>query len=194
MPLNDDHLDLLFREARTQYAWQDKEVSESMLREIYDLTKMGSTSLNSCPARFVFLRDTSSKQRLKMALTGNNIEKIMSAPVVVIIAHDTHFFESLDFLAPYADLKPMFVGNPAAAEVTAFRNGTLQGAYLMMAAKALGLDCGPMSGFDNSLIDQEFFADSDIRSNFLCCLGYGDPGRLFQRLPRFDFDSVCEML
>ena len=193
-PLSDDHLDLLFRESRTQYAWQDKEVSEDLLRALYDLTKMTSTSVNSCPGRFSFLRSEESKERLRPTLTGNNVEKIMGAPVVVIIAHDNAFYERLDQLAPYADLKPMFVDKPAYCEATAFRNGTLQGAQLMMAARALGLDCGPMSGFNNQLVDEEFFAGTTVVSNFLCCLGYGDPSRIFQRLPRLEFHEACEFL
>jgi 3-hydroxypropanoate dehydrogenase len=193
-PLSDDHLDLLFRESRTQYAWQDKGVSEDLLRALYDLTKMASTSVNSCPGRFIFLRSEESKERLRPTLTGNNVEKIMGAPVVVIIAHDNAFYERLDQLAPYADLKPMFVDKPAYCEATAFRNGTLQGAQLMMAARALGLDCGPMSGFNNQLVDDEFFAGTTVVSNFLCCLGYGDPSRIFQRLPRLEFNEACEFL
>ena len=193
-PLSDDHLDLLFREPRTQYAWQDRPVTDDVLRALYALTKMASTSVNSCPARFIFLRSDESKERLRPTLTGNNVEKIMGAPVVVIIAHDNAFYERLDQLAPYADLKPMFVDKPAYCEVTAFRNGTLQGAQLIMAARALGLDCGPMSGFNNQAVDDIFFAGTSVVSNFLCCLGYGDPSRIFQRLPRLDFDQACELL
>ena len=193
-PLSDDHLDLLFREARSQYAWQDREVSDELLRTLYDLTKMASTSVNSCPGRFIFLRSEESKARLRPALTGNNVEKIMGAPVVTIIAHDNAFYERLDQLVPYTDLKPMFADKPAYCESTAFRNGTLQGAQFMTAARALGLDCGPMSGFNNQLVDEEFFAGTDVASNFLCCLGYGDASRIFQRLPRLDFNQACEFL
>ena len=193
-PLSDGHLDLLFREPRTQYAWQDREVSDDLIRTLYDLTKMASTSVNCCPGRFVFLRSEESKERLRPTLTGNNVEKIMGAPVVTIIAHDNAFYERLDQLAPYADFKPMFVDKPAYCEATAFRNGTLQGAQLMMAARALGLDCGPMSGFNNQLVDEEFFAGTTVVSNFLCCLGYGDPSRIFQRLPRLGFNEACEFL
>ena len=193
-PLSDDHLDLLFREPRTQYAWQDREVSDDLIRTLYDLTKMASTSVNSCPGRFFFLRSEESKERLRPTISGNNVEKIMGAPVVVIIAHDNDFYERLDQLAPYTDLKHMFIDKPAYCEVTAFRNGTLQGAQLIMAARALGLDCGPMSGFNNQAVDDLFFAGTSVVSNFLCCLGYGDPSRLFQRLPRLDFDQACELL
>lgn len=193
-PLSDDHLDLLFREPRTQYAWQDREVSDDLIRTLYDLTKMASTSVNSCPGRFLFLRSEESKERLRPTITGNNVEKIMSAPVVAIIAHDNDFYERLDQLVPYTDLKPMFIDKPAYCEATAFRNGTLQGAQLIMAARALGLDCGPMSGFNNQAVDDLFFAGTSVVSNFLCCLGYGDPSRLFQRLPRLDFDQACELL
>jgi len=193
-PLSDDHLDLLFREPRTQYAWQDREVSDNLIRTLYDLTKMASTSVNSCPGRFLFLRSEESKERLRPTIMGNNVEKIMGAPVVAIIAHDNDFYERLDQLVPYTDLKPMFMDKPAYCEVTAFRNGTLQGAQLIMAARALGLDCGPMSGFNNQAVDDLFFAGTSVVSNFLCCLGYGDPSRLFQRLPRLDFDQACELL
>lgn len=193
-PLGDDHLDILFREARTQYAWQDKPVSDELLRALYDLTKMASTSVNSCPGRFVFLRSDESKERLRPTLTGNNVEKIMGAPVVTIIAHDNKFYERLDELAPYADLSPMFADKPGYAETTAFRNGTLQGGQFILAARALGLDCGPMSGFHNQMVDNEFFAGTSVVSNFLCCLGYGDPTRLFQRLPRLAFNDACELL
>ena len=193
-PLSDDHLDLLFREPRTQYAWQDREVSDDLIRTLYDLTKMASTSVHSCPGRFLFLRSEESKERLRPTITGNTVEKIMSAPVVAIIAHDNDFYERLDQLVPYTDLKPMFIDKPAYCEATAFRNGTLQGAQLIMAARALGLDCGPMSGFNNQAVDDLFFAGTSVVSNFLCCLGYGDPSRLFQRLPRLDFDQACELL
>ena len=193
-PLSDDHLDLLFREPRTQYAWQDREVSDDLIRTLYDLTKMASTSVNSCPGRFLFLRSEESKERLRPTITGNNVEKIMGAPVVAIIANDNDFYERLDELVPYTDLKPMFIDKPAYCEATAFRNGTLQGAQLIMAARALGLDCGPMSGFNNQAVDDLFFAGTSVVSNFLCCLGYGDPSRLFQRLPRLDFDQACELL
>ena len=193
-PLSDSHLDLLFREPRTQYAWQDREVSDDLIRTLYDLTKMASTSVNCCPGRFIFLRSEESKERLRPTLTGNNVEKIMGAPVVAIIAHDNDFYERLDQLVPYADLKPMFIDKPAYCAATAFRNGTLQGAQLIMAARALGLDCGPMSGFNNQAVDDIFFAGTSVVSNFLCCLGYGDPSRIFQRLPRLDFDQACELL
>jgi len=180
--------------AQNTFSEMKKRYTEDLLRILYDLTKMTSTSVNSCPGRFVFLRSEESKERLRPTLTGNNVEKIMGAPVVTIIAHDNAFYERLDQLAPYADLKPMFVDKPAYCEATAFRNGTLQGAQLMMAARALGLDCGPMSGFNNQLVDEEFFAGTTVVSNFLCCLGYGDPSRIFQRLPRLEFNEACEFL
>ena len=193
-PLEKTQLELLFTEARTQYSWHSALVSDELLADIYNLMKMGSTSVNCCPARFVFIRTKEGRERIKPSLTGNNIEKVMTAPVTTIIAYDVTFFERLDQLVPYMDLKPMFAGKGTFSEVTAFRNGTLQGAYFMMAAKALGLDCGPISGFDNSAVDDEFFMGTSVKSNFLCCLGYGDSKRLFQRLPRFDFEEVCTLL
>ena len=193
-PLEKTQLELLFTEARTQYSWHTTPVNDELLGDIYNLTKMGSTSVNCCPARFIFIRTEEGRERIKPSLTGNNIEKVMTAPVTTIIAYDVTFFERLDQLVPYMDLKPMFAGKGTFSEVTAFRNGTLQGAYFMMAAKALGLDCGPISGFDNSAVDDEFFMGTSVKSNFLCCLGYGDSKRLFQRLPRFDFEEVCTLL
>lgn len=194
-PISDNTLDLLLRQARSHNGWQKKPVDSALLRELYDIVKMGSTSMNTCPARFVFLQTDEAKQRLKPALAEGNIEKVVSAPVVAIIAHDLDFHQQMPKLFPHnpgaADL---FSNNQQLASSTAFRNGTLQGAYFMIAARALGLDCGPMSGFNNQAVDEEFFAGSNIKSNFLCGLGYGDTSKLFQRLPRFDFDEVCELL
>ena len=186
-------LDLLFHEARSHNGWQDKPVSDETLREVYDLTRMGATSLNSCPARIVFVRTAEGKQKIKPTLLPTNIDKAMSAPVVAILGYDVQFFSKMGQLFPHKDVAPMFAGNAVLAETTAFRNGTLQGAYLMFAARALGLDCGPMSGFDNNAIDEAFFSGTTIKSNFLCCLGHGNPEKIFQRLPRLAFEEACKL-
>jgi 3-hydroxypropanoate dehydrogenase len=187
-------LDRLFREARTLSKWTAKQVSDEDLRALYDLLKMGPTSANCSPARFAFLRNPWSKDRLKPALSAGNLEKTMSAPVTVIVAHDPHFYDNLPRLFPHADAKVWFTSNPGLAEQTAFRNGSLQGAYLIMAARSLGIDAGPMSGFDNDKVDDEFFADRGWKSNFLINLGYGEPGTAHDRLPRLSFDEACLLL
>jgi 3-hydroxypropanoate dehydrogenase len=187
-------LDRLFREARTLSKWSAKQVSDEDLRALYDLLKMGPTSANCSPARFAFLRNPWSKDRLKPALSAGNLEKTMSAPVTVIVAHDPHFYDNLPRLFPHADAKVWFTSNPGLAEQTAFRNGSLQGAYLIMAARSLGIDAGPMSGFDNDKVDDEFFADRGWKSNFLINLGYGEPGTAHDRLPRLSFDEACLLL
>lgn len=184
-------LDLMFREARTHNKWTDQPVTDDELRALYDLLKQGPTSANSSPARFIFLRTTYSKERLKPALSAGNIEKTMAAPVVCIVAHDPKFYDNLPRLFPHADAKPWFTANPALAEETALRNGTLQGAYLIMAARALGLDAGPMSGFDRAKVDEIFLWDRGWKSNFLINLGHGDKSALQSRLPRLFFDEVC---
>lgn len=189
-----DTLDLLFREARSHNGWQAIPVPDSTLKALYDIVRWGATSMNCCPARFVFVRSDEGKQRLEPALAEANRAKVLSAPVTVIIAYDLAFYERLPELFPHRDVAPMFRNNPPLAQTTAFRNGTLQGAYLMLAARALGLDCGPMSGFDNQIIDDAFFSGTGNRSNFLCSLGYGNTSKLFQRLPRLDFDSACELV
>lgn len=191
-PLDPDHVERLFTEARSQNGWLDKPVSDDLLRELYDLTKMGSTSMNCCPARFVFLRTQAGKERLKPALAEANVTKAMEAPVLVIIGYDIAFYEHMNKLFPHKDVRPLFEADPKMAAATAFRNGTLQGAYLMMAARALGLDCGPMSGFNNHAVDELFFTGTQVKSNFLFGLGHGDHRKLFQRLPRFDCDEVCQ--
>lgn len=191
-----DHtgLDLLFRNARTHNAFTDKPVSDQQLRELYDLLKAGPTSANCSPARFVFVRSPAAKDRLRPALSPGNVEKTMAAPVTVIIGHDLEFYEHLPRLFPHnADARNWFAGKVAHAETTAFRNGTLQGAYLILAARAIGLDCGPMSGFDHEKVDAAFFAGTAVRSNFLCNLGHGDPSKLFARSPRLDFDETCRI-
>ncbi len=191
--IDDAALDLLFRDARTQNAWQDKTVSEAQLRAVWDLTKMGPTSANCSPARIVFVTTAEAKQKLKPCLIESNFEKTMTAPVTAILGHDMTFYEQLPKLFPHADARSWFAGNEPLIATTAFRNSTLQGAYLMIAARALGLDCGPMSGFDNAKVDELFFAGTAVKSNFLCNIGYGDPEGLFARSPRFDFEEVCSI-
>lgn len=192
--LDDAAIDLILGNARSHYAWTDKPVSDAMLREIYDITIAGPTSMNTCPARFVFVRSPEAKARLAKSLKDKNISKMMQAPVTAIVAYDPQFWKHLPFLFPHEDRRPHFEGKPAHAEETAFRNSTLQGAYFMIAARALGLDVGAMSGFSNAAVDQEFFADSGWKSNFLCNLGYADETALFQKLPRFAFDQVCSII
>ena len=186
-------LDQLFRSARTQNKWLDRPVPDATLQELYDLLKWGPTSANGMPARFVFVRTPEGKGKLRPALSAGNLEKTLSAPVVCIVAHDLKFYDRLPYLFPHADARSWFAGNERLAETTAFRNGTLQGAYLIMAARSLGLDTGPMSGFDNAKVDQAFFAGTDWRSNFLVNLGYGDPSGLFDRSPRLSFDEACRL-
>lgn len=194
-PLNDAALDQLFRTARTYNAWQDKEVTDQQLKELYDLVKMGPTSANSSPVRLVFIKSKDAKARLKPFLSENNAEKTMAAPVTAIIATDFAFYDHLPKLFPHADARSWFVGNNALIEATAFRNSTLQGGYLIMAARSLGLDCGPMSGYDQAGVDAEFFPGTQVKSNFLVNIGYGDPNKnLFPRSPRFDFDEVAQIL
>jgi 3-hydroxypropanoate dehydrogenase len=191
MALDDAALDVLFRTARTKYSWTDQPVSDDELQTLYDLLKLGPTSANSSPARFVFIRSKESKDRLKPALNPGNVEKAMAAPVTVVVAYDPFFYDHLPKLFLHADAKSWFSGNPELADETAFRNGTLQGAYLIMAARALGLDCGPMSGFDKSKIDQLFLADHGWKSNFLVSLGHGAAQDEHERAPRLDFGDAC---
>lgn len=194
----DSHaLDTLFRSARTANGFLDQPVSDEQLRQAYDLMKMGPTSANCQPARLLFLRSAAAKERLRPALSAGNLQKTMLAPVTAIIAYDTQFHEHLPRLFPHDQTaKSWFDGDAKAAnrETTAFRNGTLQGAYLILAARAVGLDCGPMSGFNNAKVDAEFFPDGRFKSNFLCNLGVGDPSKVFARGPRFEFDEVCKVL
>ncbi len=207
--LSEDALDQLFRKARTHSFWLRKPVDDDTLRKLYDVMKWGATSANSCPARFLFLRTQEAKQRLVPALAPANVEKVLAAPVTAIIGFDFRFYEKLPKLFPQsAGFKDMFEKSPELADATARRNSSLQGAYLILAARALGLDCGPMSGFDNAKVDteffgagkeisdcdQEFFPSTHVRSNFLCNIGYGDHARLFPRNPRLDFEEACALL
>jgi len=207
--IDETALDTLFREARTYSAWLPKPVADQTLRDLYDLLKWAPTSSNATPARFAFLRSKEAKERLRPALAPLNVEKTMTAPVTVIVGYDMKFYEQLPKLFPHAPgMKQMFENNPEMADATARRNSSLQGAYLILAARALGLDCGPMSGFDQAKVDEEFFAagkpcfgcdqeffpEGHVKSNFLCNLGYGDSGRLRARLPRLPFNEACSLL
>lgn len=184
----------LFLDARTHNKWRKKDVPDSLLRELVDILKLGPTSANSSPARFLFIKSKEAKERLKPFLSEGNREKTMAAPVCAIIGYDLEFHQHLPKLFPHTNARSWFEGKPEHIRTTAFRNGTLQGAYLILAARALGLDCGPMSGFDNAGVDKEFFAGTDIKSNFLCSLGYGDPAGLHPRSPRFTFDDMAKIL
>ena len=192
-PLNDKALDQLFREARTYNGWLDKPVGDDVLHRLYDLVKMGPTSANCLPMRLVFVRTQAAKERLRPHLAPANVEKTMAAPVTVIVAHDLEFYERLPELFPHVDARSWFVGNDELIRTTAFRNGTLQGGYLILAARSLGLDCGPMSGFDNAKVDALFFPGEEVKSNFLLNLGYGDPAKLFPRSPRPTFEDICRV-
>jgi 3-hydroxypropanoate dehydrogenase len=193
MPLPDASLDEIFRAARTYRAWRNEPVADEILRAVYELMRFGPTSANSCPARIVFVRSAAAKEKLRPALDAGNVAQTMAAPVTAIIAHDLEFYEKLPFLAPHVDARSWFAGNRPLIEATAFRNGSLQGAYLIVAARALGLDCGPMSGFDNARVDSAFFPEGKVKSNFLCNLGYGDPARLRPRAPRLPFEDACRI-
>jgi 3-hydroxypropanoate dehydrogenase len=189
-------LDLILRDARTHNGWKDKPVTDAQLREIYDIMKWGPTSANSQPARLVFVRTKEGKEKLRPALSAGNTEKTMSAPVTAIIAYDTKFYELLHKTFPHDKTAPYWFsgeGKEQVAFLTAFRNGTLQGAYLMIAARAIGLDVGGMSGFDNAKVDAAFFPDGRFKSNFLCNLGYGDHGKLFNRSPRLEFEEAVTL-
>ena len=209
MALDDEVLDQLFRKARTHSSWLDRPVSDETLRELYELVKWAPTSANTNPARFLFLRSKRAKERLLPALAPGNVEKVMTAPVTVIIAYDLLFFEKLPVLFPHSPaMRENFAKNPQLVEVTARRNSSLQGAYLILAARALGLDCGPLSGFDNAKVDREFFdagrecegcdqeflPEGHVRSNFLCNLGYGDSTTLHPRNPRLAFEEACALM
>lgn len=192
--LDDQGLDTLFRTARTYNGWQDKDVSDVMLQAIYDLAKWGPTSANCSPMRVKFVKSKDAKEKLRPCLMAGNVDKTMSAPVTALIANDLDFYEHMPRLFPHTDAKSWFVGKPDYIADTAARNGTLQGAYLMLAARALGLDCGPMSGFNAAQVKDAFFAGENVQVNFICNIGYGDPASIFPRSPRFDFDDVCKII
>jgi 3-hydroxypropanoate dehydrogenase len=193
-PINQEAMNQLFHQARTHNVWLDKPVSDDLLRQLYDLMKWGPTSANTNPTRILFLRTPEAKQRLRPALSPNNLDKTMQAPVTAILAYHLEFYEHLPKLFPNNPAaKDWFANSPELAQITAMRNGSLQGGYFILAARALGLDCGPMSGFDNAKVDQEFFPPT-VKSNFLCNLGYGDASKLFPRNPRLSFEEACQIL
>jgi 3-hydroxypropanoate dehydrogenase len=192
--INDAALDQIFRQARTHRSWASNPVSDVVLQAAYDLARMAPTSANCSPMRIVFVKSHEAKERLKAALSEGNLEQTMKAPATAIIGYDLQFYDYLPRLHPYADARSWFVGKDEHIRSTAFRNGSLQGAYFIIAARAVGLDCGPMSGFDNAKVDAEFFADGRVKSNFLCNLGYGDGQRLRPRAPRLEFDETCKIL
>ena len=186
-------LSIIFEDARTHSAWQDRPVSEDVLRAAWDLAKMGPTSANCSPARVVFVVSREAKEKLKPSLSEGNVAKTMAAPATAIFGYDLAFYERLPELFPHTDARSWFVGNDKLIETTAFRNATLQSGYFILAARALGLDCGPMSGFDNAKVDEAFFAGTSIRSNFLCNLGYGDASKLRPRNKRLSFEEACRI-
>jgi 3-hydroxypropanoate dehydrogenase len=197
MKLSPADMDLLFTNARTQNGWQATPVSDAQLRELYELMKWAPTTMNTQPARILFLRSNEAKERLKPALNPGNVDKTMAAPVTAIIGYDTEFYELLPKLFPHnPNARGIFAGDEkkAHAETTAFRNGSMQGGYFILAARAIGLDCGPMSGFHNAKVDAEFFAGTGVKSNFLCNLGYGDASKVMPRSPRLAFDEACKLL
>ena len=190
-PISITSIQQLFSGARTHHAWLGKPIADGLLHEIYDLAKWGPTSANSLPMRIVFVKSQSAKEKLMPALAGSNVEQVRAAPVTAIVAYDQKFYDQLPTLFPAFDARSLFASNPSLSEQTAFRNSSLQGAYFILAARALGLDTGPMSGFDNAKVDQAFFENSSWKSNFLCNIGYGDAAKLHPRGPRLGFDQAC---
>ncbi|BFM49209.1 malonic semialdehyde reductase [Marinomonas sp. THO17] len=193
-PLNHDALAQLFSDAHTHTSWQDKTIPEDVIQQLYQLVKVGPTSANCCPARFVFVQSEDAKEKLRHCLSSGNVEQTMSAPCTVIIAYDEAFYEQLPSLFPYADARSWFTSSPEAAYETAMRNSSLQGGYLISAARALGLDSGAMSGFDATLLNDTFFKDSTWKVNFLLNIGYGDDTKVHKRLPRLSFDEACKVI
>jgi len=192
--LSDSGMDTIFRQARTYANWSEGEISDVLLQAVYDLAKFGPTSANCSPLRVLFLRSPEAKDRLKPALDKGNVTKVMTAPVTAIIGYDMDFYEKLPDLFPHTDARSWFAENDEKIFSTAFRNGSLQGGYFIVAARSLGLDCGPMSGFDQTMVDAEFFPGGKVKSNFLCNLGYGDPSKLRERSPRLTFEQACDVL
>ncbi len=190
----EEALEKIFTKARTHSAWLSEPVGDELLHQIYDLMKWGPTSANTCPARIVFVKSKEAKEKLLPCMAAGNVEKTKTAPVTAIIAYDLKFYEKLPTLFPHTDARSWFAGNEDLINSTAFRNGTLQGAYFMIAARALGLDCGPMSGFDNAKVDAAFFQGTEWKSNFICNLGHGDSSKLYPRSPRLDFNEACKIL
>jgi 3-hydroxypropanoate dehydrogenase len=195
LQLDVESLDIIFRKARTHGVWLDKPVDDALLAQVYDLAKMGPTSANMCPMRIVFVKSKAAKEKLKPTLHAGNVDKTMAAPVTAIIGMDIRFYEKLPKLFAHADAKAWFKDLPEnVLETVALRNSSLQGAYFMLAARSLGLDCGPMSGFDNAKVDAAFFAGTTVKSNFLCNVGHGDETKLFPRSPRLDFAEACQIV
>lgn len=192
--VSQEALDQLFFSARTQNGWLDTPVSDDLLKQVYDIAKMGATSMNCQPMRIVFIRTPEAKERLVATVSPGNVDKVRTAPVTAIIANDTRFYENMPKIWFREGAKEMFEGNPAMAAATATRNATLQGAYFMIAARALGLDCGPMSGFDIAKVNAEFFPDGRLQANFICALGHGDATKLFERQPRLSFEDISTSL
>lgn len=192
--LSSDALDTLFINARSHNGWFDKPVTESQLHQIYDLMKWGPTSANCSPARIVFVQSAAAKDKLVACMDPGNVDKTKTAPVVAVIGMDMEFYEKLPQLFPHTDAKPWFAGKQALIDTTAFRNSSLQGGYFIMAARAVGLDCGPMSGFDAEKVNAAFFAGTSVKVNFVCGLGHGDPAKLFGRSPRLSFDEACRLV
>lgn len=192
-PIAKESIDRLFTEARTHHAWLDQPVPDELLRAIYDLAKWGPTSVNASPVRILFVKSKTAKEKLLPALSGSNPEQVRAAPVTAIIAYDEKFYDELPALFPAFDARSLFVSNPSLSQQTAFRNSSLQGAYFMLAARALGLDVGPMSGFDNAKVDEAFFTGTSWKSNFLCNVGYGDASGLYPRGPRLDFETAARI-
>jgi 3-hydroxypropanoate dehydrogenase len=194
MQLDDSGLDLIFRAAHTQNGWLDRPVSDEQLRAIYDLMKLGPTTMNSGPARIVFVRSKEAKERLLPCMSAGNVDKTRAAPVTAIFGYDLAFYEKMARLAPHnPNARSAFEGKPI-VEATALRNGSLQGGYFIIAARAIGLDCGPMAGFDHALVDAAFWAGTQVKTNFICNLGYGDPEKMKPRAPRLDFDEACKVI
>ncbi len=194
-PLDKTALDQLFLSARTHNAWQGRPLPDALLQRLYDTFRMGPTSANCCPARLVFVKSPAAKEKLQPALDEGNRAKSLAAPVTAIIGYDMKFYEKMGQLFPHVpDARSWFDKDEQTAYTAAFRNGTLQGAYLIVAARALGLDCGPMSGFNNEMVNQLFFADTSVKANFLCNLGYGDPSGVRPRSPRLEFDEACRII
>lgn len=193
-PVSIDVQKQLFLDARTHKGWQKRDVSDDLLRQLHELAKWGPTSVNSLPMRVAFVKSAGAKAKLAPALMGSNVQQVAAAPVTAIVAYDSKFYDHLPTLMPAFDAKSQFVKDEELAKVTAFRNGSLQGAYLMIAARALGLDVGPMSGFDNEKVDDAFFKDSSWKSNFICNIGYGDHSKLYPRGPRLNFDIAARIL
>jgi 3-hydroxypropanoate dehydrogenase len=184
----------IFTEARTHHAWQDKSVGDDLLHAIYEMAKWGPTSANCAPARVVFLKSQAAKAKLIPTLLGSNIDQVKAAPVTMIVAFDEKFYDQLPKLFPVMDLRPMFASDKALSDVTAMRNSSLQGAYFIFAVRALGLDAGPMSGFDNAKVDEAFFKGTSWKSNFICNIGFGDATKLYPRGPRLSFDEACKIV